>query len=772
MRTTKTALLGAAAIGVLASAPVAFAQDAAEDESARTLGTITVTAQRKAESIQDVGATINAFGGEELAEARFTDVEDVATLVPNVDVKSALGGQNQVVTIRGVGLNDFSSNNTGSVGVYIDDIFLASVAALEFGMFDSERLEILKGPQGTLYGRNATGGAINIISQRPLFENGGYVRVGAGDFGMIEGEGAFNTVLGENVALRLSGRASTQESFYDNSITGSNLGDREAWGLRGQLAFRGDGWDGNLKIQTSSDEGPSTPYNLIGTMTPQSSVDAAAEAALFMFPEFATLLATDPSVGLGGVGAFCAPVLAGQLNPTQCADLTGFQDPTSEIRDTTSNFAGGNLANINTDDVTLHLNWDLGGGELTSITGWRSLDREFGEDTDGQSRTLFEYNHQTDVEQWSQELRYAWSNENTDIIVGGFYSYDDVTVRNNILSDELFLTNLLVTVDQETTSYAAFGNVEYEVAPNTTLIGGLRFTREEKDYAGGTQDLNPFGISLLLLDPATFAFFPDPLQLSFSDTSLEEDDISGKVGIEYRPSEDVLLYGTISKGFKSGGVIGDITFSNEELTPFDPETVYAYEAGIRSDLTDTFRFNGAVFYYDYQDVQTFVQGSLGPVLGNVDEATVVGADLEFVWAPTANLTLNGGLGLLDTELGGVLYDGNSLPNAPEQSFTGGVTYEHDLGPDSTLTFASDLKYASDVERNAENDPLTTTEAYTIVNARVAYNNEASGWGLALWGKNIFEEDFAEQTYNLPTVGIVIEGYNAPATWGVTLSKEF
>jgi outer membrane receptor protein involved in Fe transport len=235
-------------------------------------------------------------------------------------------------------------------------------------------LEILKGPQGTLYGRNATGGAINILSKRPEFENGGYVRAGAGDFGLIEAEGAFNAALSENAAIRISGRASTQESFYDNSITGANLGDREAWGLRGQFAFEGQGWDANLKIQTSSDEGPATPYNHIGLMTPQSAVDAAGAAAFLAFPEFAPLLATDPAVGLGGVGAFCAPVLAGQLNPAQCADLTGFQDPTSEIRDTTSNFAGGNAANINTDDVTLHLNWDLGGGELTSITGWRSLD--------------------------------------------------------------------------------------------------------------------------------------------------------------------------------------------------------------------------------------------------------------------------------------------------------------------------------------------------------------------------------------------------------------
>jgi len=183
------------------------------------------------------------------------------------------------------------------------------------------------------------------------------------------------------------------------------------------------------------------------------------------------------------------------------------------------------------------------------------------------------------------------------------------------------------------------------------LKGGLRLTVEDKNYVGGTTDLNPNGISLLLLDPVTFEFFPDALPLSFTDVDIEETDVSGRIGIDIQASDNTLVYATISKGFKSGGVIGDITFSNEELTPFNPEIVYSYEAGVKSDLSDSIRFNASAFYYDYNDIQTFVEGSLGPVLGNADDAKVYGADFELAWRPVEALSINAGLGLLDTELG-------------------------------------------------------------------------------------------------------------------------
>lgn len=764
-----------ASISILFSSNL-FSQDSDnsnDSENGLALEEVMVTAMRREQSLQDVPVTINAFTGEELERMRFREVDDIAAMIPNVDVKTALGGQNSVITIRGVGLNDFSSNNTGSVGVYVDEVFLASVASLEFNTFDTERVEVLKGPQGTLYGRNATAGAINIISREPSQEKGGYANFGIGNYGLLEGEAAVTGPMSDSSAFRLSAKVSRQdESYFHSLITGDDFGDRTAYAVRGQFSFSGDDWDSNLKLQFSNDDGPGTPYKVFGAMTPESSVIAREVADFLEFPELAPLLATDPLVGLGGVGSFCDALFAGVIDPFGCATLTGYQDQNPDPRVSAANFAGGNSAEVDSHDMTLRFTKDLSDStRLTSITGFRSLERVFGEDTDGESSTLLEYQHNTDVEQWSQEFRFNISTENTEWVVGVFASNDEVTVRNGLLSDEFFLTRMLISVDQDTDSFAGFVNFDHTISDKLSVSGGLRLTYEDKSYKGGTTDLNPWGVSLLLMDPNTFEFYPDPLPLSYTDTSFDETDLSGRIGLEYRTSDTTMIYGSISKGFKSGGVIGDITFSNEELTPFKPEEVYAFEAGIKSQPADNIRFNASVFYYDYKDVQTFVQGSLGPVMGNVDEADVVGADIEIQWRPAENLMIQAGIGLLDTELG-TPYKGNKLPNAPELTFTAMANYEIPLENGSYLVIGGDLKFADDMERNAENDPVTRTDSYTVVNARVAWETSDNGWMVALWVKNLGDEDYAQQTYFLPTLGNIIQAYNAPRTYGISLTRNF
>jgi len=768
----KNALLSAVAISVLASAPIAIAQEADEEDSARTLGAITVTAQRREESIQDVSATINAFSGEQLERLRFDDIDDVASLTPNVDIKQAIAGNNSVITIRGVGLNDFSSNNTGSVGVYVDDVFLAATASLEFATFDTERLEVLKGPQGTLYGRNSTGGAVNIISRKPEDVFGGYASVSAGNFGRVDGEGAVTGPITENLSYRISGKVGYQgSSFFDDLNTGDDFGDRFAYGVRGQLAYEGQGWDALLKLQYSDDDGPSTPYKLFGSQTPESAIDAAGVADFLGFPEVAPLLATDPSVGLGGVGAFCAPVLAGNVDPVACANLLGFTDTDPDPRVSASNFAVGNLSEVETFDATLTLSGDVGPVTLTSISGYRNLDRVFGEDVDASAATLFENLQETSIDQFSQEFRVNYANDRLDAVTGLFFSYDEVDQTFTTFSDELFLTRFDISYEQETVAVAGFADVAYIVNDLITLKGGLRLTYEDRSYVGGTTDLNPFGISLLLQDPVTGDFFPDPLAITFTDVEFDEFDVSGRAVIEFTPTDNLLLYGSFSRAFKSGGVIGDITFANEELIPFEPETIFAYEVGVKADPLDWLRINASGFYYDYQDVQTFVTGSLGPVLGNADDAEVLGLDLELVVQPFENFNINFGLGLLDTDLG-VPFEGNALPNAPDVSLTALGTYDIELSQDWTLSLQAGVKYSDDIERDAENTPVTSTDSYAELSARLTLFSDANGWELAVFGENITDTDFAQQTFFLPTLGSVIQQFNAPATYGASITKRF
>ncbi len=775
MRYLRQLLVGTTALTIsLAGAP-AFAQNEAGQEASSDDGggnVIVVTAQRREQSVQDVSATISAFGGEQLEKLRFDDVNDVANIVPNVDIKKAVAGNNSVITIRGVGLNDFSSNNTGSVAVYVDDVFLSTTASLEFSTFDTERLEVLKGPQGTLYGRNSTGGAVNIISRKPEFDFGGYATLTGGNFGVIQGEAAITGPLSDVVAFRLSGRVNHQgQSFFDNQLTGDDYGDRTAFGIRGQLGYESDAFKANLKVQYSDDEGPATPYKLFGAQTPQSSVDAAGVAAFLMFPPLAPILATDPSVGLGGVGAFCAPVVAGNVSPTACADLNGFQDINSDPRAGTSNFAGGNLSEIETFDATLTMSAEFGDATLTSVTGYRTLDRSFGEDIDASPATLFEYLQVTDVKQFSQELRLNVTKDDFDVVLGGFYSYDKVDHSFNNFSDDLFLTRLLIAYEQTNDAFAGFVDASYIVSDLITLRGGLRLTYEKKSYVGGTTDTNPFGTSLLLQDPVTGAFFPGPLAITATDVTFSETDLSGRAVVEVTPNDDVLLYASFSRGFKSGGVIGDITFANEELVPFRPEVVYAYELGLKTEPTGTLRFNASAFYYDYKDIQTFVAGTLGPVLGNADSAKVYGADVEVFWNPIDPFTLNLGLGLLDTELGAP-FNGNKLPNAPSFTFTALASYDVPVSDNLDFNMQVGLKHSSSVERDAANTPVTSTGSYTILNARIGLATADSGWEFSIFGENLTGEDYSQQTFLLPTIGNVIQQYNAPFTFGGSVTKRF
>ena len=736
-------------LGLLAAAAAVAQTDTnskADTADLPTIGEIVVTAQRREESNLKVGLTLTALSGDAIAQQRVQQVLDLKGRVPNLDIKEQVPGAMPVVTIRGVGLNDFGAANSPSAGVYVDQVYVASIAMMAFDMFDIERIEVLKGPQGTLYGRNSTAGALNIITRKPQQEFDAYATLGYGNYETMDFEGAVNVPLGDTAALRLSGKTIQQGEGYWESrrLPGATIGDRDLTMGRLQLALEpGENFDMNLKVEGTRSRSEMGQPEFFGTVDPLT-------------------------------GGTCAPILAGHIDNTQCTDFLGYTDTDGDPFK--GDWAREGVYDIDNTGVTLTMNAGIGAATLTSVTGYVDFDRTFDIDVDATPARELDFVESDDIQQFSQELRLAASGELLDWIVGAFYSKDDVGISIPGGHEDLFLTRTLVTADQDTKSAAGFAHGEWHLADKLDLVTGARYTWEERQYAGGTTDLNPFGASCLL-SPTCTPGFVGPAQLTFVDDTIEDRNWSWRAGLEYQPEQAELLYATISRGTKSGGFFSGISTTNLQLAPFAPEELTAYEVGFKRGAGNAY-VNAAVFYYDYSDIQTFIAVDIGPFiiqrLGNVDEARVYGVDLEGTWAPTSHLTLQGSVGWLDAELGafrtltGEVPKGNKLPNAPDLTLGALARYEAEFSAALGGAIQVDGSYSDSVFKDAINDPVIAQDSYVLVNARVAMFNAARTWEVALWGKNLGDEQYVAQGLNTG-LGAGNRNYNTPRTYGASFT---
>jgi iron complex outermembrane receptor protein len=424
--------------------------------------------------------------------------------------------------------------------------------------------------------------------------------------------------------------------------------------------------------------------------------------------------------------------------------------------------------------ATVAINWGLGSEmTLTSITGYQHFDNVRTEDQSG-PLVLFAPHIHGWIDQFSQEFRIAGGSRQVHWLGGLFYSYDSAHERATDSMDDFFHTRLFSLDDQDTTSYAAFANVDWAFGDTWAVNAGARLTHEKREKIAESTDLNPFQSSLLLdlifgLDPATSG----AVTYASTDDKLSHTDVSGRLGLDFRPTDDWLLYLSASRGFKSGGWITGIVFEQFELEPFEPEELLAYEFGFKGGVGRNLLLNGAVFYYDYQNIQTFIQSSIGFRLGNIDGAKSVGCEIELISQPTHNLGLRAGVGLLDTEMSafmgadGLVPEGNQLPNAPEFDFNGLLRYEIPVSSRIGLALQTDFKYRSEMFRDADNDPLTATDEHLLVNGRIALTSGKGNWEVALWGKNLGDEDYVVSGFNVPILGLVTHVYNPPRTCGLS-----
>jgi iron complex outermembrane receptor protein len=718
---------------------------------AQILEEITVTAQKRDQSITDVSIAINAFTSEDVRSFRIEDPTDIADLVSNMDIKGTLGGVNPAITIRGVGLNDFNANNNPSVGVYIDEIFLSSPAMLNVRMFDVERVEVLKGPQGTLYGRNSTGGAINVINRKPTQEFDSYFSLGKGNFDQMEVEAAFGGGLSATTAGRVSISHQDQgDSYHHNLLTGSDMGGLKSTAGRAQLEFNpSDSIRGNISIHFGNAKGANTPFTIFGLLDPSMPANA------------------DWSVNL------CGPAKTFKFDDSQCSDFFGIQE-TDDDNPYTHSFNSADAAKyiVDTDYVgaVVRLEHDVGDSSIfTSITGFESQDRVYGDNINSHPFQLSAITHDEEISQFSQEFRLSGSsNDGKQWIFGVFFSKDEFESKNVFESTDFFLTHLFWDNDQETTSWAIFGSRDWQLSETLSLTAGFRYTDEKIDFTGGTTDLNPFDMSCII-DPFCLPTGYGAVPITFVDDKLSDNDISVRVALEYRPSDDKLIYGSVSTGYKSGGFFGDFTFSDSELAPFRSETITAYEIGSKSTRAEgRVQLNASVFYYDYDDMQTLVPGVLVTAFANAGDSEITGLDLDILAVPRNGLTLGLGLGLIDAKLGaiGIFPAGNKSPNTADLQVNGFISYEFEVRPGITMGWQSNFKYTDDMFRDAFN----FTESYTTVDARIWLASDDDKWEVALWAKNLTDEEYTENAFNfVDLTGLANHMYGPPRTYGINFT---
>lgn len=711
--------------------------------------TLVVTGQEQPG--QDIGNSSYSLDSRAIEGLQIQQAVDLSSYLPNVDIKNSLGNTQPIITIRGVGLNDFFSNNDQSAGVYVDQVLLTSPAMMSFQLFDVERAQVLLGPQGNAYGRNATAGNINFSSKKPTGDFYADMSVGYGNYERFSTDAVINGGITDTLNGRLSMTGDwSSDGQFENTFTGNDYGELSRWAARGQLAWS-PGKDNQFLL------------NVHGGHDNSDALTNWVAVGIFDL----------------GVGAICAPALAGDLQQTlaQCTDVVGFQDRDNDP------FTGAWDLEPEKESYqygfSLITDWQFPNSRLTSVSAYEAFDQFLEEDADGSPAVGFHVEYDNFIEQFSQEIRLNSTEPfamgvlpgNLNWTVGGYYHFDNrIGDPNQRFNFRDWFNDLLITSwDQDTQSAALFTHNEWRFTEQWQLVFGARYTWEEKDFFSRSTSTVAFGGVSGLTRRST------PL-INSGNNRISDNALTGSVSIEYTPTDILLSYFKFSKGFKGGGFSGGFSGSSAQLNPYDKEELYAYELGFKTNLFNkTLGINTAFFYYDYRGMQVFAIpiNAIIPVarLTNAEKATVLGMDASIIWQPIDELEINTNIGWLDHQIKDPRFNDLDLPNAPKLNFSNIIRYQYSLPNNLTLTPMLSASYQAETFKTVENKPLLKSDSYWLLNTSVSLQ-EGKRWELAMWANNLTDEVYITDAFDQSGQGIFIFSYGMPRTYGMTLSYRF
>ncbi|AJP73192.1 TonB-dependent receptor [Sphingomonas hengshuiensis] len=760
-----TTFLGSAALLAL-STGIAQAQDTPAPEATGAAqeagydGDIIVTARRTSERLQDVPVAVTALGGEALAERNVATLDEIAKFTPNIrfDGAAALSGgnYNATVFVRGVGQNDFAIFSDPGVGFYVDDVYYARSIGGVMDAVDIDNVQVLRGPQGTLFGKNTIGGAVLINTTNPdLNEYSGRIEGTYGSYDRVDVKGAVNLPIVPGLAaLRISAASLNRDGYVKRLFDGDTQGDRAAQMVRAKL-----------RIQP---EGSGLTIDIGGDYTRARETSAPSD-----------LLAVGNKPGITGIpfltnyNTYVAPS-RGIVAPNGQRTL----NPSYITASPYETWAGGpNDNDLDLWGVQSTIAYEFGNATLKSITAYRDMKAYFTRDGDN---TPFVFRQTTNRDkQWqlSQELQLTGKaiDDRLSYVLGGFYFKEkasDIATADLAIglwapaapppySPAVFIQNYT-----DNRSLAAYGQVDFEIVPRLRITAGGRYTSDQKIFTSinvRQRDLVKF---VDVTKKATFEKF------------------TPRLGMDFKATKDLLLYVSYSKGFKQGGFNGRPLVSDAEVTAYAPEELTTYEGGIKSQwLEGMVTANLAVFHSKYKDIQLTVNQTPTNFVANAASGEINGVELETVLRPAPWFTFNAGLGYLDakyTSVGAGLGPTQILPitlnshfvKAPEWTVTSGVNVTHEFAGGSEAAFRADYTMYSRIYHDVANSPLITDDGYGLLNARLSYTLPNKDITLAVFGTNLTKELYLVSGNVSGAFGLAEASYGRPREWGVSAGFKF
>ena len=741
------------------------AQEAAPNTQVNEIEEIIVTARRREESLWTVPGSVSAFSERQLRDLQATDMRQVQYAVPNFHFQKS-DSSNAAVYLRGIGQNDSLPFVESGVGVYIDDVYVARTQAAFVELFDVERVEVLRGPQGTLYGRNSPGGAVKLITRQPADEFEAYAELGTGNLNAKIYNGRISGPLSSDG--RWKGKISLsgvkRDGYSENPVLGGSDGDTNTLSFRSGLDFEpSDNLDLELRWEGKFER-------------PNRSLTPIRKTPLTLFP--------DP------VGDPFNPVT---YLPTEEA----FGSP--YVVESTANI----LADLTTHGASFKSRWQFKDDwYLESITAYRSLSWDFVLDADSTPHPVLDIPVYEDADQFSTELRVAYESDSGRSFTGGVFYFDDHDIVLAGFDDAsasfqflgLFFPLISVGVpsggygesDQRTRSIAAFADITFPISDTTSVEIGARYTNDEKEVTRRGEFFFDPTLSLSLDQPPFLAGIGFPGE--YLQGEQDWNAVTPRAVLSYQPNDSVTVYGSVARGFKSGGFPGR-AFAGSEFKPFDPETVWTFETGIKGrDSDNRFTYSAAYFSNDYNDLQLNgfgqdpVTGQFVSLFTNAASAKIQGLEGVASYRPNDRLSIDASVGYLNAEyeefetlVNGVLTDVSTrrLPNAPEWTGFLGVTYSDQLTPGIAGTFHVDVAYKGDHANESSDSPNLAVAAATYLNAFVSIAASDQSWEVRVGGTNLTDQARAAQSFNTAEFsGVETAFMGAPRLYDIRLLLRF
>ena len=782
----------------------ALAQDdqpAAPQADKMVLEETLVTASRRIENIQDVPMSVSAFSADFFKDSGVNQLKDLEQYTPNLTIIPGADSNSTSIRIRGIGSVGTNAGIDPSVGLFIDGVYQGRAGMSISDLIDVQRIEVLRGPQGTLYGKNTAAGAISIITALPADEFESMLEASYDNNQQAELRGMVNIPFGSSGnAMRLSGFGIDGDHLFDNTYTGHGINNANKWGGRSRVLF-------NLDDKTGKD---SLGQLVISMDYTKEDTDCCAFAVI-TYNGLSTLnapITNDPSAQwqeMLGLNALGQPI----LQYSAFEDSSGFSPPRSDPFGKDYWFDADLHNKVEVGGIAAEWNKDLANENLlTFINAWRHYESDSAYDGDFTAYDAVAGSTDITLDQYSSELRLTSPGGETFDTQGGLYGYYSETDNNGTfaMSPEL-LNNIgagfnflypegTLNVDDnvyKTTSFAAFGQVVWNYSEQISATLGLRYTWEKKERKGSqiTTPTSPVPVDI----PPVAG--PD----LYYDDSRTDSDASPSLNVRYFFDEDVMGYALVSRGFKSGGFDQRRTAVGQS-GEFKPETATNYELGWKTAWYNRrLQFNGALFYVDYEDFQsqTFDGSSIRVInAGNMES---YGAEMELLFIPLPDTTLGSAIGYNKAEYGSFdngqctveqafeqyyIVDGaqggapglttvctqdlkgKPLDNAPEWTVSSYVQYDRQLGDSLNGTARLEHSYVDSYFLDQDLDPHLKNDAVNLLNLRFTLSNESADWEVALWGRNLLDENYYAIGIDIPTLG----GYAAitapELTYGITV----